>query len=112
MADLILAQVVHVGLSRIDELHGPFVKLVEVVGSVVKGLPLKPQPSNVRLDGFDVLGFLFFRIGIVEAQVGVPAELGCQSEIQADGLGMADVQISIRFGRKTSLNPAVVFVGL
>ena len=53
-----------------------------------------------------------FRIGVVEAQIGVSAELVGEAEVDADRLGVADVQISIGLGRKARLHPPVVLVGL
>ena len=51
-------------------------------------------------------------IGVVEAQVGLAAELGGQAEVEADGLGVADVQIAVRLGRKARVHAALVLVGL
>src|ERR1700733_13809561 len=39
------------------------------------------------------------------------AEFVGQAEVNADRLGMPDVQIAIRLGRKARLYPAIVFVG-
>ena len=41
-----------------------------------------------------------------------PSKLVGQSEIQADGLGVADVQVAVRLGRKASLHAALIFVRL
>ena len=35
----------------------------------------------------------------------------CQTVIEADAFGVSDVEVSIRFGRKSSGNFAVVFAG-
>ena len=51
-------------------------------------------------------------VGVVEAQVALAAELGGQAEVQADGLGVADVQVAVRLGRKARVHAPAVLVGL
>ena len=51
-------------------------------------------------------------IGVVEAQVGLAAELRGQAEIQADGFGVADVQIAVRLRREARVYPSLILVGL
>ena len=43
-------------------------------------------------------------IGVVHAQVANAAEFARDAEIQADRLGMADVEVAIRFGRKARVD--------
>ena len=52
---------------------------------------------------------LLFLLGIrvVEAQVGLAAELVGQPEVQADGLGVPDVQIAVGLGRKAGLDDRI-----
>src|SRR5262249_25044495 len=50
-------------------------------------------------------------IRIVEAEVGAAAEFVGQPEIQPDSLGVADVQVAIGLGRKTSPDPALELIG-
>src|SRR6185503_5450972 len=47
--------------------------------------------------------FLLFlrRVGVVEAQIAVAAELLGDAEIDRDRLGMADMEIAVRLGRET-----------
>src|SRR5262249_44273200 len=51
------------------------------------------------------------RVGIVEAQIARSAGLLGDAEVQADRLGVADVQIAVRFGRKARRHPAAVLSG-
>ena len=67
-------------------------------------LPLKAKPLNVFLDEVDVAGLFLGRIGIVKTQVAFAAIFLGKSKIQADRLGMTDVQIPIRLRRKPRLN--------
>ena len=115
-AHLLLALVVDVGLACLDQVLGPRVELLEVVRRVIEVLaPVEAEPAHVGLDGVDVLLLLLGRVGVVEAQVAAPAELLGDAEVQADRLGMADVQIAVRLRRKARdhrLVPARIEVGL
>ena len=70
------------------------------------------QPLNTVLDGVDVLSLFLRRIGVIEAQIGVPQELIGEPEIQVDGLGVANMQVAVRFGRKARLYAAAKLVRL
>ena len=62
--------------------------------------PVEAEPAHVALDGVDIFLLLLGRIGIVEAQVTAAAEFLGDAEIQADRLGVADMQIAVRLRRK------------
>jgi len=100
-ADLVRREVVHVGLVLTDELLGPLVELLEVVARVIEVLaPVEAEPAHGVDDGVDVLLALLGGIGVVEAEVAAPAKLLGDAEVEADRLGVSDVQISVRLGRK------------
>ena len=73
---------------------------------------MEAEPLDVFLDRVDVLSLFLLGIRVVEAQVRMAAEFVGESEVEADRLGVADVQISVGLGRKAGLHPAVVFIGL
>ena len=73
--------------------------------------PLEAQPLHVLLDGVDVLGVFLHGVGVVKAQVAQPAVFLGQTEIDADGLGMAYVQVAVGFGRKTGVHAAAETAG-
>ncbi len=53
-AHLFRRKIVHIGLAGADQILGPVVKLLEVIGGKVQVLaPVEPQPQDVALDGFD-----------------------------------------------------------
>ncbi|MDT4857438.1 hypothetical protein FQZ97_918620 [compost metagenome] len=94
-------QVADEGLAGLDQLDGPVMQLVEIVGGVALFAgPLEAQPLHVALDGVDVLLVFLGRVGVVEAQVAVTAELLGQAEVQADRLGMADMQVAVGLRRE------------
>src|SRR5260370_6322429 len=105
-------QIVNVGLAILDQFDGPLVKLVEIIGRVEKAIPLKAQPIHVGFDRLNVFGFLLLGIGIVKAKICVSTKFVGQTEIDADRLGMADMQIAVRLGRESGLYAAIVLVGL
>ncbi len=107
LADLVGGEVVDVGLAGLDELQGPLVELAEVVGGVAEALPLEAEPADVLHDGIDVLLLFLLGIGVVEAQVGLAAELVGEAEVEADGLGVADVEVAVGLGRKAGLDDCV-----
>ena len=71
------AQTVDVSIAVFDELYSVFVELAEIIRRVEETIPLESQPAHVVHNGIDVLGLFLARIGIVEAQVGLAAELVC-----------------------------------
>src|SRR5215471_21678923 len=81
---------------------GPRVELLEVIGGMVEVLaPIKSEPMHIALDGIDVLLLLLGGIGVVEAQVAASVELLRHPEIEANRLGVADVEIAVRLRRET-----------
>ena len=111
-ADLLGRLVVDVGQAFADQLAGPVVELLEVVGGVELALaPVEAEPADVLHLGVDELLLLARRVGVVEAQVAAPAEVGGDAEVDADRLAVAHVQIAVRLGRKAGHHAAVVAAG-
>ena len=59
---------------------------------------------NIFHYGVYIFYVLLHRIGIVEAQVAQPAVLLRQPEVDADGFGVADVQIAVRLRREPGVD--------
>ena len=70
--------------------------------------PVKTKPSHVALNGLDVFLALLAGIGIVKTQKGTAAVLAGNTEIQANGLRVTDMQIAVRFGWKPGYHVAMV----
>ena len=68
--------------------------------------PFKTQPAHILLDGINVFHVFLHRIGIVKAQIALAAEIPGKAEVDADGLGVADVQVPVGFGRKARVHSA------
>jgi len=101
-----------IGFAVADQAAGQLVHLLEVVGGVVVvRAPIEAQPADIRLDGIGVFDILLDGVGVVHAQVAFPVVLERHAEIQADGLGMADVQIAVGFGREARDDLAAILAG-
>ena len=98
---LFLGLVVHIGLAGADQLLGPAVEALEIVRRMIEVLaPVEAEPAHVRFDRVDVFLLFLGRVGVVEAQIAVAAELLRDPEVEADGFGVPDMQIAVRLGRK------------
>lgn len=73
--------------------------------------PIKAQPANVFLDRLDVFHFLFGRIGIVKTQMTTPAIFNGSAKIQANRLGMANMQIAVGLRWKAGNHSGVFATG-
>ena len=65
------------------------------------GAPIEAEPAHVPFDGVDIFLLFLGRICVIEAQMAAAPELFCHTEIQADGFGVADMEVAIGFRRKS-----------
>ena len=102
---LLGGELAHVGQALLDELLGPFVHILKVVGGVVEPvLPVVAQPVDVLFDGVYVLHVLLGGVGVVHAQVADAPEALRRAEIDVNGLGVADVQVAVGLGWETGVD--------
>ena len=104
-AHVVGALLVDVGVAGGDEVLRRAVHEVEVVAGLIRlgvgcAIPVKTQPFDRVDDGVDVFHLLFFRVGVVKAQVAHAAVVARQAEVEADALGVADVQVAVGLGRE------------
>ena len=104
-AHVVCALLVDIGVARGDEVFRRAVHEVEVVAGLVRFVvarlaPVKTQPFDRVDDGVDVFHLLFFRVGVVKPQVARAAIITRQTEVEADALGVADVQVAVWLGRE------------
>ena len=115
-AHLVLRLIVDIGLAGADQMLGPVVELLEIVRGMIEVLaPVEAEPAHVALDGVDIFLLFLGRVGVVETQMAAAAEFLRDAEIQADRLGVADMQIAVRLRRKAGddlLCAAGVEIGL
>ena len=65
---------------------------------------MKAEPLDVFFNGVDVFVVFFFGVGIIETQVAQAVIDIRQTEVQADGFGVTDVQVAVGFGREAGLD--------
>jgi len=111
LAHFLGAQVAHERFAVADHLQRPCIELREIIGGVVQAVPLEAQPAHVLHDRFDIFRLFFAGIGVVETQVGLPAELIGKPEIEAYRLGMAQVQIPVGLRWEPGVYAALVLAG-
>ena len=97
----VASQIFNVSLAHFNHLFGKGVNLVVVVACEKFFFPFKAEPLHVLADGIDVFHIFLGRVRVVEAEVRKAAELFGGAEVQADGLGMSNVNVAVRFGRET-----------
>src|SRR4030095_15426449 len=90
----------------------PLIKLAKIIRGKMKAIPVVAEPLYVFLNGVDILDLFFFRVGVVKAEVGLATEFVGEAEIQANSLGVPNMEIAIGLGRKTSLYPSREFISL
>ena len=105
LADLVGGEVVDVGLAVLDQLESKLVKLLEIIGGIKLAVfPIIAQPVDIFFDGVDIFDVFFDRVGIIEAQVALAAKGFGGAKIDADSLGVTDMQITIRFWWETGMH--------
>ena len=104
-AELLRRQLAHIGKPFFNQLHGVFVILLEVVRAEEEPVaPVKAEPVDILLNGFHKLVVLLGGVRVVHAQVADAAEFFGRSEIDAQCLAVADVQVAVRLGRETGVD--------
>ena len=110
LAHLVRAEVTNEGLAQSNELLRALIDLLEVVGRVAEvDPPVEPQPLHVLLDRADKDLLLGRWVRVVEAQKARPVEVAAQPKVEADALGVANVQKAVWFGREPGLHATSPF---
>jgi hypothetical protein len=80
--ELLRRLAVDVGLALADELLGPVVELLEVIGRVeLVRPPVEAEPADVALDGLDVVDALGLGVRVVEPEVALSAVALGETEV-------------------------------
>ena len=91
-----------------DQLDRPLVELGKVIRRIERTIvPVEPEPLHIFDDRFDVKVFFFSRVGIIEAQVTQTTKLAGKTKVEADGLGMSNVEEPVRLRWKSRLDASV-----
>jgi hypothetical protein len=107
------AQIVNVGLLLLDEHDGIFIELIKIVRCIIQPIaPIEPEPSDVLHDGIYIFNILLARISVIESQIAEAFIFSGESKVEADGLGMSDMEVTIRLRGEPCMDAAFVFVVL
>ena len=74
--------------------------------------PIKAQPLDICLDGFNKFGALPIGIGVIEAQSSTPSKVLSKAEVETDRLRMPNVKVPVRFRRETGCNALRIAAGI
>ena len=99
---------IDISLTLFDKADSQVVELLKVVGSIENLAPFEAEPCNIALDGLYIFRVLFSRVGIVKTQVADTVVFLSDTEVHTDSFDVTDMQIAVRFRRKTCLNTSVI----
>ena len=74
--------------------------------------PIKAEPADIGLDGFNKFGALAIRIGVIEPQSATSLEVLSKAKVETDRLRMSNMEVPVGFRRKTGRNALRVAAGL
>ena len=109
---LLGGEVADVGFAVADQPDGALVHLLKVVARVIDAVSeIETEPADVAGDRIDVFGILLGRVGVVEPEVAAAVVLCGDAEVEADRLGVADMQVAVGFGGEAGDHFPVIFSG-
>ena len=104
LLELLRGQLAHIGEALPDQLQRILVGLLKIIGAVEEPVtPVKAQPVDVLLDGVHILGVFLGGVGVIHAQVADTAEAFGSTEINGQGLAVADVEVAVRLRREAGV---------
>jgi len=110
-SDFIRIKRTDIGIAGFDEFNRKLIKFFEIIGGVKQPVfPVEPQPSDIVDDRLNIFHRFSRRIGVVQPKIAGSLIIPGDAEIEAYGFGMTDMNIAVRFRRKTGRNFPVVFV--
>jgi len=83
---------------------GPGVELLEVVRCIDNFVRFETEPADVLKNAVRVRGVFGLWIGVVKAELAHTIKLIGKAEVDADGFGVADMQIAVGLRWKTRLD--------
>ena len=110
---LVGSKIANVSFAQFDQFDRVLIELLEIVRGVEHILaPIKSEPADIRLDRIDIFHVFASGIRVVETQIANALVLQSDPEIEANRLGVADVQITVGFGWKSGHQLPAIFGGL
>ena len=94
----------HIGFISLDQFDCEVIQLVKVVAGVCDLPRFKAQPTYYLQYTLEVYRLLRLGVGVIVPQITPSPVVRCVPEVDKDGLGVPDMQISIRFWRKARIH--------
>ena len=111
-ANLVCRKIVHVCLALANQIFCIFIKALKIIRSKKFSVfPVAAQPGDILGNGMDIFIFFLDRICIVKTQIALAAKFLCHAKIEANGLGMPKMQVTVGLWRKTGMHLAAETAG-
>ena len=102
--ELLGGQLANVSVTVLYEFFGKLVCFFKIVGAVEESVsPVKAEPMNVFLDGVNKFRVFLRGVSVVHSEVAESVIFLRSAEVDYQRLAVSDVEISVRFGGKTSV---------
>ena len=99
---------VNISATLLDQPYGKVPKLLEIVAGVIDIGPLKTEPFDIVLDALDIFCIFLNGVGVIETEVTLTTVFLGQTEVNGDGFGVTDMQITVWLWWKTGLHPSTI----
>ena len=104
LPDFVRRQIGDICLPLADENQRDLIHFVKIVAGIEEAVPIvRTEPLHIPLNRIDEFILLLCRIRVVKAQAELSAVFLCDSIVQQNGLGMADVKVTVRLRREAGL---------
>lgn len=84
-------------MSLLDHPYSKLPQLLEVIGSIIDVAPLKAEPLDVLEDIFYVFVVFLTWVGVIKSEVADTLVFFGYTEVHADGLGVTDMKVAVRY---------------
>ena len=102
---LFAVELAYIRQTFFNKFNGIVVHLLKVIGRKVETVvPVKTEPAYILFDSVNILNILFGGVGVVHTEVAKSVVLLSRTEVYKYRLCVADMQITVRLGRKTRVN--------
>ena len=112
LPDFIGSEAADIGVSGSDELDGERIKPFEVIGGVKEPVcPVESKPADIVDNRFHEFHGLSQGVRVIHPEIAGSLVLLGDAEIEANRLGMTDVDVAVWFGREAGGHSSLMFVG-
>ena len=103
----VCGEVVNIRLTVLNKLYRTFIDKIKIARRIKALVPFEAEPLYILFYGVYVFGVLFLGICVVETQIAYSAVFLSRTEVYANCLCVAYMQITVGLRRKTCLDVVV-----